>query len=255
MIPFLRFKKYRNPLAAAPLVYLALAGSLLPLPAQELTPAEQKAADLRMPSLDRSAMEPDKRRYESVDKAERNPFGMVSLPTIEAEEVEVLSAETEEMRIRRVLGNMRISGVRRRPQSEDGSSESYRVLLGSFPLEAGDRLPRLFANQSEVLLVKDIEPDKVVLVFEEKNSDLPPRTIGLAFDLRPRPDSLLLGELFGKVVPFTKNGAPALSPLELSAVEAVVEGTESAGMQSLIERSYELLGESSDASSDDPSAN
>lgn len=213
-------------------------GGRLDAQERELTPAEQKAADMRLPELDRSALEPEKREPATVEEGERNPFGLVSVPAPETQEIEPIAAETEEMRIRRILGNMRVSGL-------SGSPGSYRVLLGSVQLREGDMLPKLFSDQGETLRVKSISEREVVLTFGEKDPNLPPRTIGLGFDLRPRPSSLLVGDLFRKLVPFTATGAPDLKPLELPAVQAVVDAAEESGLQSLTERSFELMGEAS----------
>jgi hypothetical protein len=216
---------------------LLLAGcSLLHAQERELTPAEQKAADMRLPDLDRSAMEPEKREPAEVLDGERNPFGLVSLPPTEIEETETIQAETEEMRLRRILGNMRVSGA-------GGTTGSYSVLLGPMKIRAGDRLPKLFADQAEILTVTSISDREIVLAFEEKDPNIPPRTIGLGYDLRPRPQSLLPGEIFRKLVPFTAKGAPDLKPLEVPAVKSIAEGAEDAGLQGLTERSFELMGE------------
>jgi hypothetical protein len=211
---------------------------------RELTPAEQKAEDMRIPELDRSAMEPERREPATVVEGERNPFGLVSLPPEEVQEVEQIASETEEMRIRRILANMRISGV-------SGSPGSYRVVLGSMQLEQGETLPKLFVDQAEVLRVQSIGEREIILAFEEKAPGLPARTIGLSYDLTPRPQSLLSGELFKKLVPFTPKGSPDLKPLEVPAVKAIAEGAEKSGLQGLTERSHELMGEASPRSSDE----
>jgi len=211
---------------------------------RELTPAEKKAADMRIPELDRSAMAPERREPATVVEGERNPFGLVSLPPEEVQEVEQIASETEEMRIRRILANMRISGV-------SGSPGSYRVVLGSMQLKDGEILPKLFADQAEVLRVQSIGEREIILAFEEKAPGLPARTIGLGYDLTPRPQSLLSGELFKKLVPFTPKGAPDLKPLEVPAVKAIAEGAEKSGLQGLTERSHELMGEASPRSSDE----
>lgn len=205
---------------------------------RELTPAEQKAADMRLPDLDRSALEPEKREPATVQEGERNPFGLVSLPPTEVEETTSIQAETEEMRLRRVLGNMRVSGV-------SGSPGAHIVLLGSMHIKEGQWLPKLFADQAERLRVTKVTDREIILSFEEKDASLPPRTIGLGYDLRPRPQSLLPGEIFGKLVPFTPKGAPDLKPLEVPAVKAIAEGAEAAGLQGLTERAFDLLGEPS----------
>ena len=217
---------------------LALLAGVAVLRAQEreLTPAEQKAADMRLPDLDRSALEPEKREPSKVLEGERNPFGLVSLPPTEVEDADTIQAETEEMRLRRILGNMRVSGA-------GGSAGSKSLLLGPMKIKAGERLPKLFADQAEILTVTSITDREIILSFEEKDPNIPPRTIGLGYDLEPRPQSLLPGEIFRQLVPFTSKGSPDLKPLEVPAVKSITEGAEASGLQGLTERSFELMGE------------
>jgi hypothetical protein len=205
---------------------------------RELTPAEQKAADMRMPDLDRSALEPELREPAKILEGERNPFGLVALPKEEVTETETIQAETEEMRLRRVLGNMRISGV-------SGSPGFYRVVLNSMHLKQGDILPKLFADQAETIQVTSISDREVILSFAEKDPSIPPRTIGLSYDLKPRASSLLPGEIFQKLVPFTSKGTVDLKPLELPAAKFIAEGAEEGNLQGLTERTFELMGETS----------
>lgn len=202
---------------------------------REMTPAELKAADMRMPELDRSALEPEKREPAVVREGERNPFGLVAPPVAEPGTA-VLETETEENRLRRILGSMRVSGL-------SGSSGSYRVVLGAMQIKEGERLPKMFADQAEVLRVTSINDGEIKLTFEEKDPSLPPRTIGIGYDLRPRPQSLLPGEVFGKLVPFGAGGVPSLEPLEVPAVTAISEGAEAGRLQGLTERSFQMMGE------------
>jgi hypothetical protein len=221
-------------------VLVAVSVAACPAFAQEvaLTPAEQKAADMRLPELDRSALQPEKREPETVREGERNPFGLIVLPKEEEEVVETVQTETEEMRIRRILVNMRISGL-------SGSEGSYRAILGPMSIKEGDTLPKLFANQAEVLRVAKITDREVVLSFAEKDTNLPPRTLALGFDLQPRPNALLAGEFFKKLVPFTAKGVPDLKPVEMPSVKAVIEGAEASNLEGLVERSSELMGDPS----------
>ncbi len=209
-----------------------------------MTPAEMKAADMRIPELDRSALEPEKREPAVVREGERNPFGLVSLPA-EEPSAAVLETETEENRLRRILGSMRVSGL-------SGSPGSYRVVLGSVQLREGERMPKIFADQAEILKVTSITDREIKLAFEEKDPSLPPRTIGIGYDLRPRPQSLLPGEVFGKLVPFGPGGGPNLEPLEIPAVTAVTEGAEAGQLQGLTERSFDMMGEPDFRSVDEP---
>lgn len=209
-----------------------------------MTPAELKAADMRMPELDRSALEPERREPAVVREGERNPFGLVSVPAEEPGEA-ALETETEENRLRRILGSMRVSGL-------SGSPGSYRVVLGGMQIKEGERLPKMFADQAEILRVTSITDREIKLSFEEKDPSLPPRTIGIGYDLRPRPQSLLPGELFGKLVPFGPGGVPTLESLEVPAVTAVTEGAEAGRLQGLTERSFQLMGEPDFRSEDEP---
>ena len=217
---------------------------------RELTPAEQKAADMRLPDLDRSALEPEMREPAKVEEGERNPFGLVSVPQEEIEEAESVQVETEEMRLRRVLGTMRISGV-------SGAPGSYRVVLGSMHVRQGDTLPKLFADQAETLQVTSISDREVILSFKEKDPSIPPRTIGLSYDLKPRPRAMLPGEIFQKLVPFTAKGAVDLKPLEPPAFKEIAQGAEEGDLQGLTERTVELMGEPSSRKADEenPPAN
>ncbi len=206
---------------------------------QELTPAQQKAADLRLPELDRTALLPEMRTPTEVKQGERNPFGLVSVPPPEEKKAaEPIKEETEEKKIGRILRNMRASGL-------GGEPGNYTVLLGPLKLREGEELPRLFANQAEVLRVTSITDHAILLTFSEKDPNLPPRTIGLNIDLKPRVHSLLAGELFIKAVPFDKNGASGLKPIETQQVQDLLEALKQQEFQSLIDRRTELMGEAS----------
>ena len=201
---------------------------------------EEKRADMRIPELDRSALEPEKRAPTGVTEGERNPFGLLSVPPPE-EEVDVkIEAETEEMKIRRVLGNMRVTGL-------SGEPGSYRVLLGTTSLAAGDTVPRLFANQGEVLRVQEITDRQVLVAFVERRAaaDAPPRTLALSIDLQPRVRSVLPGEFFTTVVPFDEKGAQALDPLKTETVETMVKQFKTNNLtEAVTDHRRALLGES-----------
>lgn len=222
------------------------------LPTNALTPEQQKALDMRLPELNRAALEPEERVPERVEEGERNPFGMLSVPVQQEEEEVKIEVETEEMKIRRILGNMRIAGV-------SGQPGSYRVLLGSMQLARGDMVPRLFANQAEQLRVEDITDRQIVMAFIERGQqkDLPPRTIGLGIDLTPRVRSLLPGEVFTSVVPFDEKGGLALPPLKTASVEAIVEQVKTNNLtEGFTDHRRALLGEAmTPAQNETPPAN
>lgn len=220
---------------ARPVYSLAQNQTATPAP-QAKDPAKEKEEFLSNYSVSESAaLDPNKRGTLRVEPGERSPFGVATEETAEA--FVAPESESEEMKLRRILINMRVSGC-------SGSSGGYRVLLGNVLLSPGDIVPQMFAGQSEVLRVEEVSDRSLVLAFEEKDKSRPPRSkLQLAVDLRPKVRSILPGDLFTKVVPFDKKGQPDLKPLETAEVAAVVKETEVSNMQSLVERSAELLGE------------
>jgi len=224
-----------------------------------LTPAEEKAADMRLPSLDRSAFTPESRIPVEVEEDEKSPFADVYTagPGFVAKQ-----PVTEEKRIRELLAAMRVSGLA-------GSPGAYRALIGPISVAKGDTLPPLFAGQAEVLRVKDVTERALVIEFVESGSrptdnlvqkvldaaaslvlspvdDNPPtqrpgRTIGLPISLAPRVDSLLAGEMLLKLLPLDGEGAPILEPRKNPAAESIAQTLEAQGMESMVDRPTEML--------------
>lgn len=232
----------------------ALVLVMLPAPApsqtNELTPEEEKRADMRLPELDRSALEPEKRTPVDVPEGERNPFGLLSVPPPQEDEAVKIEIETEEMKIRRILGNMRVAGV-------GGSPGDLRVMVGSMKLAKGDTVPRLFANQAEELRVEEITERQVVLSFVERGQpqDQPPRTIGLVIDLSPRVRSLLPGEFFTSLITFDEKGGQAMEPLGTAGVDTMVEKIKTDKLtEALTEHRRALLGETASTPKNEPAA-
>lgn len=205
-------------------------------PAQSVAPPEEdKAQALRLPELDRSALSPRAREAGTtpVSAADRNPFGLVKPPPVEEVRAEEAEVETEEMKIRRILSNTRISGV-------TGAPGDYTVLLGGLSLRAGQEVPRLFANQAERLRVMAITEREIRFVFADKDPTRV-RTFNVRFDLRPRVRSVLYGEVFTNVVKF-ESGVPQVPALPGMAVEKLLEQSRAEGLESLIERPTTVMG-------------
>lgn len=202
------------------------------------TPEQEKRDDMRLPELDRSALEPSKRLPVDVGERERNPFGLLAAPPKQEEKAVQVEAETEEMKIRRILGNMRVTG-------RNGSSGAYQVQLGTILVKEGDTLPRLFANQAEDLRVQTITDRQIVLTFLERRraEDLPPRSIGLSYDLTPRVRSLMHGEVFEEAIKF-ENGAPAMTPLSVFEIDRLLKQAKEENLsEALTEQRRAFLGE------------
>ena len=196
-----------------------------------LTPAEEKAAALRLPQLDRSGLRPDDRKPEDVKESERNPFGVVRRA---ADQMVAAEPMTEQKKIQQVLRAMRIAGF-------SASAAGPRVMLDSLSLGVGDELPALFYGQVETLLVESIDNGKVVLVFGKADPAGSKRRIVLPFSLKPEVDELLIGEFFTMAVPLDGEGAPAFPAMTNAAAQAAFDAAEKQQFQSLVERQTELL--------------
>ena len=193
------------------------------------------AADLRLPALDRSELTPDKRDPETVAADERNPFGFVA-PAVSIQAP--TEAENEEAKLRRVLAGMRVTG------NSSGSGPSS-ALLGPILVREGEVLPRLFADQAEVLRIQSITDREVVIVFVEKDQSKQPRTLNLPVDLSARVKSLMPGEFFGSLVTFDGAKKVNLPPLKSGAAGSLAERLKGEGvqLQPLVERTTEFMGE------------
>jgi len=234
------------PVQLAPgLAAALLLGTFVPILAQQAPSTaasapiteQEKDRQLRGPAPEDeylSSLTPDARAksgFEVLSEGGESPFGMA---TALLEEISPTRRMSEEQKLRSVLSKIRVSGR----MGEDGS---YRVLLGPMLVGVGDVLQPIFVNQVERLKVQSISDRGVVLEFVEKEQTAEPRTIGLPYDLRPRADSLLAGELFLKMIPLNGQGDPVLPPLVLPSVENVMTGIEQGNMQSLVERPVELM--------------
>jgi len=199
-----------------------------------LSPEEEKAADMRMPDLDRSGLLPELRQPETVTDAERNPFkGAAKV----FDQITGPSEGDERTRVRRLLSNLRISGVATSPQG-------MRVLIGSISLGKGDELPPLFHNQGERLVVESVSDRSLLLRFVTNEDAKKQQPIALSFDLRPpspRNSSLRFGEAFTKLVPMDNEGSVALKPLESASAQAILQNAKDQGLQSLVDRPTELF--------------
>lgn len=211
--------------------------------ATPLTPEEEKAADMRLPDIDRSGLLPELRKPRDVEPSERSPFGGI-VRVFESSSGPSEASVAEQLG-RLLRGQFRVSGFSESPRGP-------RVLIGPFAVGKGDRLPSLFANQVEQLVVKEITDRTVTFAFiSNDKAETMPQDITVNFDLRPRVDSLLVGEAFRKVVPVDDEGTVALSPLESSAVDAVLKGAKEQDLRGWVDRPTELLNAPAVISSDD----
>ncbi len=210
----------------------------LPLRAQEATPEASPPVSLPSIQIDRSIFNPGQRPPEQARANERNPFGLVVKPPAEETEARQVLALSPEDQLRQVLGGMRISGL-------SGAPGSYNALVGPLVLREGEVLPRIFADQAEMLRVKSINDREIVLVFLERDPDLPKREIVLNVDLKPNVRSMLVGEAFrGLVTSFTAKGVPDVPPRQNPGVEEFLTRTKE-NIDPLVEPPLEKMGDAS----------
>lgn len=200
--------------------------------APPLTPAEQKAADLRLPQLDRSALSPDARKPVEVKANERNPFA--GMGKVSDEAVPLAQPVTEQKRIERILRAMRVGGVVE-------SAQGRRILLGSMSLVSGEEVPRLFVNQVETLMVDSIDDRKVVLRFSKPDPSGGKRLIILPFEITPEVEQLLPGEVMVKTVPLDADGLPVFPALTNASAEAILKAAEQQEFRGLVDRQTEMF--------------
>ena len=205
---------------------------------------DAKAEFMRLRQFDRTGIEPDARKPIEVTESERNPFGRVSVTEEQGIPAGPVTL-TDEQKLKRVLSKMKVGGLA-------GSPGSYRLLLGPLTLRAGDTLPAMFEGQGETVRVESITERKATFVFVERDN-ASPRRFEVSIDLQPKVRSLLIGDSFLKLVPFDKDGEVALGPLQSPAVTSVTEDSKAppAELQSLVDRSTELLGDARPRSKDD----
>ncbi len=210
-----------------------------------LTPEEERAADMRMPDIDRSGQLPQQRIPSKVDPSEKSRFG-----TGEKQKEQIafrpearLTMRDRIVRLLRALA-LKVNGVAESPSG-------LRLLLGPLILSEGVELPRLFAGQMERVKVQAIErdkdqPDMLMVLFEMRGGrtagDITPFAVQVNLaDLQPGRDSLLFGEVYEKLVPFGEKGAPLLDPLSAPSIESLVKEIESRDLQSIVDRKTQMM--------------
>lgn len=188
------------------------------------------------PAIDPDLL-PAGRTFIEVRDAERNPFGQ---PAVTAPSALPEQEESEEARLRRILGALKVAGI-------SGSGSETRALVGTLILEKGRTLPNLLRDQSEKIVVTSVDEKSVVLSFVEQDATIEPRRITLTVDVAPRVDQMLFGEAVEKVVGIGKDGSTSLGKLPFPGVERTLKGAEESELQGLSTRKFELMGETRNA--------
>jgi len=129
-------------------------------------------------------MLPSDRTSVTVAPTERNPFAKQELK--EEAPAPGEEKESEESRIRRVLGKLAVVGRTKGPNG-------WKVLLGDLILEKNRTLPPVIEGQTQVLRVANIYDGSVELIWEDKSGSGEPRKMYIPIDLSPRVHTALAG--------------------------------------------------------------
>ncbi len=129
---------------------------------------------------------PSQRSGQTISPQELNPFSTRSKTVAAA--AKGPEEETQESKIRKILGALGVSGVRL-----DGAGRRM-ALVGDIILREGTRVVPVLPEQTETLVVSKIAPDKVELVFVETKEATLPRTITLRVNRQAQVAQLLSGQ-------------------------------------------------------------
>ncbi len=183
---------------------------------------------------------PEGREAIEIRSGERNPFAVQIVQEKGAAEPSATEGLSEEARIRRILGTLRVTGATMGPGKK-------QALMGSLIVKPGDTLPALLNNQSEVLKVLSLENGIITLVFHERDPSAEPRRIMVPVNLRPTVTQFLFGEAVENLAQIDLKGRSTLPPLTNPAVTEVLSGSQASEVQGLTEREVTLMGVVHDA--------
>ena len=199
-----------------------------------------------MPSVAsaQNALLPTGRKPVVLQSGTRNPFGQV---VTAQEPVATEAAESEEMRLRRIIALIKVGGM-------SGPHEKLRVLLGSLLLKSGDTLPPLIPDQREALQVTSINKDAITLTFVDKDTTVEPRLVRIPIKIAASVSKMFYGEaveslegVHFKAANTATAAHTATEPLQLKGVQDFIDGSKAADLRNVKERKVELMGVVRDA--------
>jgi len=177
---------------------------------------------------------PDGRQKMELRPSERNPFAQQIVEEA-APEGNVNEGASEEARLRRILGAVKVGGM-----SVKGGQ--HRALVGSLILKPGDTLPPLVKNQFEVLRVVSVDDRSVLLAFVERDSSAGNRQIILPFGMEPEVSQFLFGEAFEELTKVGPTGQIDAPLLTNPGAEDFLKGSKEADLKNIADRDVELMG-------------
>ena len=111
-----------------------------------------------------------------LDDKDRNPFVIAKE---ENKVVEGVSSHSEETKIRSILESLKVNGISR-------GDNGYKVQLGGLILKPGRLLPRIIEGQSDDLMVKNISPTNIEIMWVGDEEADKPRVMLIPVDLDPK---------------------------------------------------------------------
>lgn len=134
-----------------------------------------------IPVLENASADPNER---PISGSEKNPF---SEREREASRTEV-QAENEELKIKRLIDKMQVhGGLMKR-------ADGPKVLLGDLILKRGALVPQILPDQTEQLVVRELDEQKIELAFlDTPEYTGQPRVIIIPMDMRPTVGQVLAG--------------------------------------------------------------
>jgi hypothetical protein len=159
---------------------------------------------------------PDQRTGLSIDASERNPFAVKPKAIVKAE---VEDTETQESKIRALFRQINVTGVRR-----DRQGRSI-ALAGDLILREGEEVQPVLADQTEVLIVSKVEPQKIELTFVEDKDSTQPRVIVMPVRNQVQVTQRLFGQPKGKGGFYIARGRQAPELEEAAAALAATPPT------------------------------
>lgn len=183
---------------------LLLVTSLISLTAHSRCWAEEETGDEseKDGKVHYALILPDEKAPELVKPNEPSPFGGL------VDDKNKETASGEETKVGDMLRSLPVVG----------KSSRNTVLLGDIILRRGELVPAIIPNQTVQLMVKDISPEKIELVWvEKKPTGLNPRVLTIMTDVSPQVLQRLPGAGKGSsgsspVMAVMKGKAPAAAP-------------------------------------------
>lgn len=117
-----------------------------------------------------------------VTPGQQSPYG---LPKQKKKVESTKRQYSQEDQIREILLNLPVTGV---------IGNGRKVLLHNITLEEGEIVDNVLKGQTEVLLVKEITPEKVYIEWIEQVRRKTPRTMEIPIDMSPRVEAIIPGQ-------------------------------------------------------------